>query len=757
VSIRLNILWRSLASKLVFTVGLTLLASISIWSYFNVKSQEKNVMFNLAAGSDRLNTTIKLGTRYSMMLNTRDEIAEIIKNVSKQPEITSIRIYNKSGRIKYSSNATEIDQATSIKAEACFICHRTDPPRLTLSLAERTRIFNAPSGARRFGILNPIYNDPSCSTADCHVHPDKKKVLGVLEVVVSLDAADRGIAAYKRRTILLAVLVFLLTSIALLGSVLWFVNRPVARLITGTRRIGKGEPFSGVKVRQKDEMGQLARAINKMGREISEKQAELNKQRNKYQNLFELVPCLITVQDRNYKLLNFNREFAEKFAPELGDYCYLAYKRRDRKCDDCPVEKTFKDGLSHHSEETGLNRDGTVSHWLVVTSPIKDESGEVIAAMEINLDITKRKLLEKELKKSEQKYHAIFNNIPNPVFVLNMDTLEILDCNDSVKSVYGYEKEEIINKSFSDFHLQENQAYYAKLLKFSPVINQVKQLDKKGRQIFVNIRISSSEYNSQEVLLVTTSDITKRLEVEQRLSQASKLTTLGEMAAGVAHELNQPLSVIKTVSSFFMRKMNKKEAIDGEILYTMLDKVDHNVDRATKIITHMRLFARKSDVKLVRVQVNDILERAFEIFNQQLKARGIEVVWDTVDNLPLITADPDRLEQVFINLLINARDAIEEKWEGREVRKGDKRIALKTRFKDNTVIAEIRDTGPGIDEAYQNKIFDPFFTTKEVGKGTGLGLSISYGIVKDCGGNIRLARDKGPGACFLLEFPVKEE
>ncbi|MDY6852620.1 MAG: ATP-binding protein, partial [Thermodesulfobacteriota bacterium] len=126
-------------------------------------------------------------------------------------------------------------------------------------------------------------------------------------------------------------------------------------------------------------------------------------------------------------------------------------------------------------------------------------------------------------------------------------------------------------------------------------------------------------------------------------------------------------------------------------------------------------------------------------------------------NPPLITADPDRLEQVFINLLINARDAVEEAWVGREVRQGDKRITIKTRFKNNTVIVEIRDTGPGIDEAYRDKIFDPFFTTKEVGKGTGLGLSISYGIIKDCGGNISLAKEEGPGACFLVEFPVKEE
>jgi histidine kinase len=273
----------------------------------------------------------------------------------------------------------------------------------------------------------------------------------------------------------------------------------------------------------------------------------------------------------------------------------------------------------------------------------------------------------------------------------------------------------------------------------------------------VNIRVSPSEYDGQQVLLVTTSDITKRLETEEQLAQASKLATLGEMATGVAHELNQPLSVIKTVSSFFMKKINGGEEISPEILYRMLDKVDANVDRATKIITHMRLFARKSEVKLVRIEVSEVLERAFDIFTQQLKVRGIEVVRDFAPDLPPIMADPDRLEQVFINLLINARDAIEERWEGREVEPGDKRITVRTRVADGCVIVEVRDTGPGINPACRDKIFEPFFTTKEVGKGTGLGLSISYGIVSDCGGDISAVQEEGPGACFVVRFPIKDD
>ncbi|MCF8061027.1 MAG: PAS domain S-box protein [Deltaproteobacteria bacterium] len=746
-----------LVTKLILTVGLTLLVSISAWSYSIIRYQEDQTMHNLSLEADRLSTTIKLGTHYAMMLNSREDIAETIKNISRQPEIRAIRIYNKSGQITYSDDTGEIGRTTNIKDEACYVCHRTDPPLVNLDLSERTRIFRGESDVRLLGILSAIYNEPGCASAGCHVHPEGKKVLGALDVVLTLAPADKEITAYKRWTTVVTVLVLLLTAVAVLLFIMHFVNRPVSNMIAATRRIARGENDVGVEIRQEDEMGQLADAITYMGGEIKRKQAALNKQRKEYQRLFELVPCIITVQDRNYRLINYNREFAEKFAPTPMDTCYHAYKGRTTKCEPCPVEKAFEDGEIHRSEESGVNWDGTMSHWIVIASPVWDEKGEIQSAMEISLDITDRRLLEQELEKSEQKYHAIFNNIPNAVFVLDPDTLDILDCNDSMTQVYGYEKGEILGRSFLELHEEAEREQFRNMLRSFNVVNQVKQRHKTGRRIFVNIRVSPSEYTGQRVLLVTTSDITKRLDTEEQLAQASKLATLGEMATGVAHELNQPLSVIKTVSSFFMKKLNAEQDIPAETLYQMLGKVDTNVDRATKIITHMRLFARKSEVQLVRLHVEDVLNRAFEIFTQQLRARGIEVVREFSETIPPIMADPDRLEQVFINLLINARDAIEERWDGKGCEPGDKRITVRTKAEDGAVIVEVQDTGSGIDDAHRDKIFDPFFTTKEVGKGTGLGLSISYGIVKDCGGDICVAQTEGPGACFTVRFPIKDE
>ena len=757
MAVRFKKIRYSIVLKLTILVGLVLLVSISIWAYFHIDYHQNKVMTALIEEADGLSHTIKLGTHYAMLHNLRDDLTLIIKKIAQEKKLETIRIYNKKGQIKFSNRDSELDRLTNIKDEACYVCHRTDPPLSDLRLSERTRIFASPQGDRLLGIISPIYSEPGCSPNACHAHPVDKKILGALDLVVSLNETDKELSLFKKGLVGFAVLIFLLTSATIIFFLLRFVKRPIKKMINGTHLIANGEYINKIDVDQGDEMGQLSAAIDRMGKKIGEKQAELNRQRNEYQDLFERVPCIITVQDRNYKLIRYNKEFYEKFQPKPGDTCYAAYKGRKEKCVICPVEKTFEDGLSHFSEERGFNKDGTATHWIVNTSPIKNDKGEIVAAMEMNLDVTQTKLLEEELEKSEKKYYAIFDNIPNPVFVLDMDTLEILDCNGSVEGVYGYKKEEMIKSSFLELFMPDEQDHYKVMIKTTSVINQARHLKKNGDSLFVDIRTSPSEYPGEKVYIVTTSDITQRLETEQQLIQASKMATLGEMATGVAHELNQPLSVIKTASRFFMKKINKKEKIEDDILFAMAEEIDTYVDRANKIINHMRQFGRKSDTALEKVQVNALLEKAFGILDQQLKVRGIEIFWDLDPDLPLILADPDRLEQVFINLLINARDAIDAKGPSQQPRKDAKKISMKTRSDGKEITVEISDTGPGIEDAILERIFEPFFTTKKVGQGTGLGLSISYGIIKDCKGSIQAVSGKGKGASFIMKFPTVNE
>jgi len=198
--------------RLILTVDILLLLSISTWAYFNIKYQKEKFMEHIVAGSDRFSNTIKLGTHYAMMLNSRDDITQIINNIGKQKEVENIRIYNKDGQIKFSNRDAEVDTVTNIKDEACYICHRSEPPAVSLDLSERTRMIKSENGELFLGIISPIYNESGCSTDACHVHPEDKKVLGALDVVVSLKDTDAEIMQYEKGISGLAVFVFLMTS-----------------------------------------------------------------------------------------------------------------------------------------------------------------------------------------------------------------------------------------------------------------------------------------------------------------------------------------------------------------------------------------------------------------------------------------------------------------------------------------------------------------------------------------------------------------
>ena len=391
------------------------------------------------------------------------------------------------------------------------------------------------------------------------------------------------------------------------------------------------------------------------------------------------------------------------------------------------------------------------------TAPVYDSEGNLVAAMEMCLDITERKGLEWELKRSEKKYMDIFNNIPNAVFVLDQEDFSIRDCNKSAVNLYGWAKSELTKMSFLDLFADVDKTAFVRTIKKNLDIDQAKHITRGGREFFVSINSSPTEYNKRKVYLVTVGDISNRLETEQQLIQASKMATLGEMATGVAHEINQPLAVIQTSVDLIKRSLTRGEVPAVALLRRVTELVVEQVERATKIISHMREFGRKSDINLDEVALNGVLKRSFDFFSQQLALRSIEVVWELDEKLPLVRCEANRMEQVFINFFINARDAIEERAAKSDGGQVEKRITIKTMHNNEFVTVRISDTGTGVPEAAMMRIFEPFFTTKQVGKGTGLGLSISYGIVKECGGTINVVNNEGGGASFYVRLPIPGE
>jgi PAS domain S-box-containing protein len=265
-------------------------------------------------------------------------------------------------------------------------------------------------------------------------------------------------------------------------------------------------------------------------------------------------------------------------------------------------------------------------------------------------------------------------------------------------------------------------------------------------EVIVNIAIAPlvTKEGARIGRLIILDDVTEREDLERRLVQADKLSSIGLLAAGVAHEVNTPLAVISTYA-----QMLAKQVHGDEQKSKLLDKIAKQTFRASEIVNSLLNFSRTSSTEFEPLDLNKVLKETASLLEHQFDMHRIAIETSLADNLPLIRGNNSKLQQVFLNLFLNARDAMSDLAPGQP-----RRLSVVTQADGQGVQVEIRDSGPGIPRDLLTRIFDPFFTTKGARKGTGLGLSISYGIVEEHGGAIEAESSPSGGAVFRLEFPV---
>lgn len=275
----------------------------------------------------------------------------------------------------------------------------------------------------------------------------------------------------------------------------------------------------------------------------------------------------------------------------------------------------------------------------------------------------------------------------------------------------------------------------------SGVHNIYKFVLEQPHEATVNIAIAPlvAKDNQQIGRLIIFDDVTDRAELERRLVQADKLSSIGLLAAGVAHEVNTPLAVISTYA-----QMLAKQISGDETKSVLLDKIARQTFRASEIVNSLLSFSRTSPTEFVEINPNRIVRETLTLVEHQLEKARIRVRVALDENLPPIKGNAGKLQQVFLNLLLNARDAMES----------GGTLAIRTWSEGGMARAEVADSGQGIAPEHVARIFDPFFTTKSAKKGTGLGLSVTYGIVREHGGDIEVESQQGAGTTFRLEFPL---
>jgi signal transduction histidine kinase len=261
------------------------------------------------------------------------------------------------------------------------------------------------------------------------------------------------------------------------------------------------------------------------------------------------------------------------------------------------------------------------------------------------------------------------------------------------------------------------------------------------RESTLNIAIAPLFSKDQQRIgrLIIFDDITDRAELEQRLVQADKLSSIGLLAAGVAHEVNTPLAVISTYA-----QMLAKQVAEDSQKSLILDKIAKQTFRASEIVNSLLNFSRTSTTSFGEVSLNRVIQETLSLLEHQLQKAGVQLKVDLDAGLPSVQGNAGKLQQVFLNLFLNARDAMT----------GGGTLEVRTWSEGAGVKAEVLDTGQGIAPEHIHRIYDPFFTTKAARKGTGLGLSVTYGIIQEHGGSIEVSNRRTGGASFRLELPV---
>jgi len=262
-----------------------------------------------------------------------------------------------------------------------------------------------------------------------------------------------------------------------------------------------------------------------------------------------------------------------------------------------------------------------------------------------------------------------------------------------------------------------------------------------GRKLVVNVSIAPLMGKAGERLgrLILVDDITQRIGMEEQMMQSEKLTSLGLLAAGVAHEVNTPLAVISNYSQMLMRQLPADDP-----RHKLVDKIVKQTFRASEIVNNLLNFSRTGGAEFAEVDLNSVVEETLSLVSHPLRTARISIIKTLAQELPPVLGSANRLQQVFLNLFLNARDAMPN----------GGMLEVRSVANNGSVEVEITDTGVGISHEFVNRIFDPFFTTKGANRGTGLGLSVSYGIIKEHAGKIDVRSTAGKGTSFHLEFPA---
>ncbi|MFT4802319.1 MAG: PAS domain S-box-containing protein [Flavobacteriaceae bacterium] len=464
--------------------------------------------------------------------------------------------------------------------------------------------------------------------------------------------------------------------------------------------------------------------------------------------------------DEMYKIFGLDKNLQKQ---NLLDELVKAIHPNDKNKVEKVLSRTIKDDIFRVMDYRIIRTDGSVRWVHAQWGPEYDDSGRLKAQFGFLQDLTEQKINENALRESEKMYRTLLNASPEGIFIMDLNG-RITEISDIILEIFGAgDKNEFIGVPFFHFIPSTEVTKMKEILsnaKSEGLIQNIEFiLTRKNQSQFIcelSITLIQEADGRPDAYMAILRDISQRKKIEQQLNRSERMASLGEMASGMAHEINQPLLSITLGIENLLMKIQQVKAVDESYFHNKSEKIFEDILRVGRIIDHVRAFSRDHDEYIsTSFDINESINNAISMISEQFKHHGITLNIQLDEKIHPIIGNTYRFEQVILNLLTNAKDTLEET---KKTSKLDfkKTIVIRTYHDDHTNFIEVKDNGNGIKPDVIDRIMLPFYTTKSESKGTGLGLSISFGIIKELKGSIDVESNSVSGTIFRISLPIPE-
>lgn len=461
-----------------------------------------------------------------------------------------------------------------------------------------------------------------------------------------------------------------------------------------------------------------------------------------YKNYFDSMPCYLTVQDKDLHLVAANQKFQTEFGEIDGRYCFQIYKHRSEKCEVCPVEKTFRDGLPHTSEEQVTNIKGKSVSVIVNTTPIFDDAGNVTSVMEMSTDVTEMKQLQYQLRMSQEKYRLLFEEVPCFISIQDRD-LRIIEANRMHREAFG-----------TSYGKKCYESY--KHRKTACELCMVQQTFKDG-EVHAHEEVVTSKDNKRMNVMVVTAPIRSEnhqidqvvemsVDITQIRQLQDKLTSVGMLIGTISHGIKGLLNALDG-GIYLVNTGLKKD--DRDRIDQGWEIASRNIRRIRSMVMDILYYAKDREPEWEIIAIDEMVTEICQLMKDRDGQIDIDFKCNIEPDIGNFEADNHAVRSLLINLLENSYDACRI-----DKKKTKHTISIDIKGKPDKVLFEVSDNGIGMDRETREKAKSLFFSSKGAG-GTGLGLFISNKIAQSHGGEMTIESEEGIGSKITVKMKRK--